>query len=545
MRTKKNFIVCMSAVAFAILAFVFVPMIWPEDVSAVGTVFSLLPPVIAIALALITKEVYSSLFIGILSGTLMYSRFDFIKTVDSTVGAFIGSVSDAYNVGILIFLVILGIMVALINKAGGSKAYGDWAVKRIRTKKGAVLSTVGLGCLIFIDDYFNCLTVGNIMRPVTDKHKVSRSKLSYIIDATAAPVCIIAPISSWAAAVSSSIEEVGNTSINGFIAFIQSIPFNFYAILTIVTMIVMTVLNFDFGPMKRHEKNAADTGDLFTEGDRPYEEVYKDVSVKGRVADLIAPIGVLIVACILGMLYSGGILEGASIISAFADCDASVGLTIGSLLALIFAVIFYIARGVLSFKEITDCIPQGFKAMVPAILILCFAWTLCSISRNYLEASAFVQSFISNPHLGYFLPAILFIVALGIAFSTGTSWGTFGLLLVLIIPATGELSPQLMVAVSAAMAGAVCGDHISPISDTTIMASAGAQCNHVNHVKTQIPYALLVAGVSFVCYIIAGFLPYWFIMLPLSIALMIGTIFGLRFILNRKKPNADTSDITE
>ncbi len=533
MKTTKNFIVCMSTLAVVILAFIFVPMVWPESVSAVGTVFALLPPVIAIVLALITKEVYSSLFIGILTGALMYSRFDFLTTVDVTVEAFVGNIGDSYNMGILIFLVILGIMVVLMNKAGGSKAYGEWAVKRIKSRKGAILSTVGLGCLIFVDDYFNCLTVGSIMRPVTDKFKVSRSKLSYIIDATAAPICIIAPISSWAAAVTGYIT---NPDINGFSVFLQSIPFNFYAILTIVTMIVMTVINFDFGPMKRHEKNAQEKGDLFTEGDHPYEDKNETApSSKGKVVDLIAPVAVLIVSCILGMLYSGGILDGVPFIDAFAHCDASVGLVIGSLFGLIFTVIFYLARGILNFKEITDCIPQGFKAMVPAILILCFAWTLCDISRTYLEASTFVEGFIGDPQLGYFLPALLFVLALGIAFATGTSWGTFGLLLGIIVPTAGALPQHLLIAVSAAMAGAVCGDHISPISDTTIMASAGAQCNHLNHVKTQIPYAILVAGVSFVCYIISGFLPYWYVMFPLSIALMIGTIFGLKFILDKKK----------
>lgn len=532
MRSKKNFIICMSTLVVVILSFIFIPMVWPESVSAVGTIFALLPPVIAIALALITKEVYSSLFIGILSGALIFSRFDFLTTVDTVTGALVANIGDSYNMGILIFLVVLGIMVVLMNKAGGSKAYGDWAVKRIKTRKGAILSTVGLGCLIFVDDYFNCLTVGNIMRPVTDKFKVSRSKLSYIIDATAAPICIIAPISSWAAAVTGYIN---NPDINGFSVFLQSIPFNFYAILTIVTMIVLTVLNFDFGSMRRHEKNAQENDDLFSEGDRPYDDKNETApSTKGKVVDLIAPVAVLIVSCILGMLYSGGILNGVPFIEAFANCDASVGLLIGSLFGLIFTIVFYLARGILSFKEITDCIPKGFKAMVPAILILCFAWTLCDISRSYLEASTFVEGFMSNPQLGYFLPAILFLLALGIAFSTGTSWGTFGLLLGIIVPTVGALPQHLLVAVSAAMAGAVCGDHISPISDTTIMASAGAQCNHVNHVKTQIPYALLVAGVSFVCYIIAGFLPYWYVMLPLSIALMVGTIFGLKYILERK-----------
>ncbi len=510
-----------------ILAVIIVPKFWPEDLSAVGTIFSLLPPVIAIVLALITKEVYSSLFIGIVSGALIYTQFDFRATVETTLNAFVGSVTDSYNMGILIFLVVLGIIVIMMNKAGGSKAYGDWASKRIKNKKGALLATFGLGCLIFIDDYFNCLSVGSIMRPVTDKHKVSRSKLAYIIDATAAPICIIAPISSWAAAVTSYID---NPDINGFQVFLQAIPFNFYAILTIVTIITMTVLGIEFGPMRKHELSAM-KGDLFCEGDRPYENVDNNpVSSKGKVVDLIAPVLVLIAGCIFGMMYSGGILDGASIIESFSQADASIGLVIGSMIGLLFTVVFYLCRGVLTFKDMMGIVPEGFKSMVPAILILCFAWTLCSVSKDYLQASVFVENFIGNPTLGYFLPAILFVLALAIAFATGTSWGTFGLLLAIIVPQAGALPQNILVAVSAAMAGAVCGDHISPISDTTIMASAGAQCNHLNHVKTQIPYAMVVAAVSFVCYVIAGFLPYWYIMLPLSIILMVGTLVGIFFI---------------
>ncbi len=529
----RNLIVSLSTIIVLLLACIIVPKVWSEDASVVGTVFSLLPPVIAIALALITKEVYSSLFVGILSGILMYTRFDLRATIDTTVEAFVSNIGDSYNMGILIFLVILGVIVVLMNKAGGSKAYGEWASKKIKNRKGALLSTFGLGCLIFIDDYFNCLTVGNIMRPVTDKQNVSRSKLAYIIDATAAPICIIAPISSWAAAVTGYID---NPDVNGFQIFLQAIPFNFYAILTIVTIIVITLIGFEFGPMKKHESNAIATGDIYTEGERPYENVkFEPSSNKGKVIDLVAPVLVLIVSCIFGMMYSGGILDGKGVIESFSNSDASVGLVIGSIIGLIFTVVFYLCRGVLTFKEMMEAIPEGFKAMVPAILILCFAWTLCSVSRGYLDASTFVAGFIGNPTLGYFLPAILFVLALGIAFATGTSWGTFGLLLGIIVPASGAIGPHLLVAISAAMAGAVCGDHISPISDTTIMASAGAQCNHLNHVKTQIPYAILVASVSFVCYLIAGFLPYWYIMLPLSIALMIGAIFGFRYILNKNQ----------
>ena len=528
----RNMIVSGVTLLVLILACIFVPKFWTEEATAVGTIFSLLPPVIAIVLALITKEVYSSLFIGIVSGVLIYTRFDLRATIDTTVEALVSNIGDRYNMGILIFLVVLGIIVVLMNRAGDSKAYGEWAVKKIKSRKGALLSTFGLGCLIFIDDYFNCLSVGNIMRPVTDKYNVSRSKLAYIIDATAAPICIIAPISSWAAAVTGYIN---NPDVNGFQIFLQAIPFNFYAILTIVTIIAITLMKFEFGPMKKHEINA-ENGDLYTEGERPYESVSSDdVIGKGKVIDLIAPVLVLIGACIFGMMYSGGILDGASVIKAFSNSDASVGLVIGSVIGLLFTVVFYLCRGVLSFKDMMGSIPEGFKAMVPAILILCFAWTLCSVSREYLEAATFVAGFIGNPTLGYFLPAILFVLALAIAFATGTSWGTFGLLLGIIVPVSGAIGPHLLVAISAAMAGAVCGDHISPISDTTIMASAGAQCNHLNHVKTQIPYAMMVAGVSFVCYIIAGFVPYWFVMLPLSIAIMVGTLFGLRFILNKVK----------
>ena len=532
----KNMIVSGATLLVLLLSFIIVPRVWTGDVTAVGTIFSLLPPVIAIVLALITKEVYSSLFVGIISGVLMYTKFDLRATIDTTVGALVSNIGDSYNMGILIFLVVLGVIVVLMNKAGGSKAYGDWATKKIKTRKGALLSTFGLGCLIFIDDYFNCLTVGNVMRPVTDKHNVSRSKLAYIIDATAAPICIIAPISSWAAAVTGYIE---NPDVNGFQIFLRAIPFNFYAILTIVTIIAITLMKFEFGPMKKHEDNAVATGDLYTEGEKPYEAVSADAVVgKGKVIDLIAPVLVLIGACIFGMMYSGGVLDGAGLIDSFSNSDASVGLVIGSLIGLLFTVVFYLCRGVLTFNDMMGAIPEGFKAMVPAILILCFAWTLCDISRSYLEASTFVASFIGNPTLGFFLPAILFALALAIAFATGTSWGTFGLLLGIIVPVSGAIGPHLLVAISAAMAGAVCGDHISPISDTTIMASAGAQCNHLNHVKTQIPYALLVAGVSFVCYIIAGFVPYWFVMLPVSIALMIGTLFGLRYLMDKRAKKA-------
>ncbi|HOP10026.1 MAG TPA: Na+/H+ antiporter NhaC family protein [Oscillospiraceae bacterium] len=495
-----------------------------------ATFWALVPPIVAIALALLTKEVYISLFIGILTGALFYSNFNPMGTVTSIFEVMSEKAGDPWNVGILIFLVILGIMVSLMTKAGGSAAYGRWAAKKIKTKAGASLATVGLGVLIFIDDYFNCLTVGSVMRPVTDKHKISRAKLAYIIDATAAPVCIIAPISSWAAAVTSSTE---GTNIDGFAMFIKAIPYNFYAILTIVMLIMITLLNFDFGSMKRHEVNAAN-GDLFTTDARPYTEE-QAVSEKGKVLDLVIPVVLLIVCCILGMIYTGGFFEGASFIEAFAGSDASVGLVLGSFAALVLTFLLYIPRKVISFKEFAASIPEGFKAMVPAILILVFAWTLSGFCRDCLGAGEFVGGVVGNSATASaFLPAILFLVALGLAFSTGTSWGTFGILIPIVIAIFPEMSEILVITISACLAGAVCGDHVSPISDTTIMASAGAQCDHINHVSTQMPYALLVAGVSFVCYIAAGFLQNAVIMLPISIVLMGGLLLIMYFSQKKK-----------
>ena len=489
-----------------------------------GTLWALLPPVIAIGLALITKEVYSSLFIGILSGGLLYSGFSFSGTLDAvTSDALISAVSG--TAGIFIFLVELGIIVALINKAGGSAAFGRWAKTHIKTRVGAMLATFLLGVLIFVDDYFNCLTVGSVMRPVTDSKRVSRSKLAYIIDATAAPICMIAPISSWAAAVSAYAEEGQGLSL-----FISAIPYNFYSILTLVFVVALALMKFDYGPMKLHEKNALELGDLYTSGEKN-EVAEIEPSEKGRVWDLIVPIVLLIAFCILGLVYVGGIFDGASFVDAFANTDATVGLPWGCLIALVLIIAYLIIRGVINFKDAMACIPQGFIAMVPAILILTFATGLKNMTSG-LGAKYFVGNLMGGQAeaLGSFLPAIIFLVACVLAFATGTSWGTFGILIPIvtaIFPAGSEL---LIIGMSACLAGAVCGDHCSPISDTTIMSSAGGQCNHLNHVSTQMPYAMTVAAVSFVMFVISGFVQNVFICLPLGIVLMVGTLFAIKFI---------------
>ncbi len=496
-----------------------------------GTFWSLLPPVIAILLALITKEVYSSLFVGILVGGLLYSGFHFEATVLHVFNdGIVAVLSDGYNVGILIFLVILGAMVCLMNKAGGSAAFGRWAAQHIHSRVGAQLATVALGVLIFIDDYFNCLTVGSVMRPVTDEHRVSRVKLAYLIDATAAPVCIIAPISSWAAAVASYVEDGQGLSV-----FIKAIPFNFYAILTIVMMVGMALMKFEFGPMSKFEKNAQDSGDLFS-GKNPYAGLAEDVPEgKGRVIDLVIPIAVLIFCCIVGMIYSGGFFEGSSFVDAFSNADASVGLMLGSAFALVFTILFYLLRRSMSFRELMGCIPEGFKAMVPAILILTFAWSLKAMTDS-LGSTEFVKAVVGGSAKGFqaFLPAIVFLIGCFLAFATGTSWGTFGILIPITLAVFPLTDPLGVVCVSACMAGAVCGDHCSPISDTTIMASAGAQCDHVDHVSTQLPYAITAAAVSFVSYIIAGFVPNAFIALPVAIVLMLGTLFVLKMVLGKR-----------
>ena len=504
-----------------------------ESIPQYATFWALLAPIIAIVLALITKEVYSSLVIGIIVGGAIYAGGNFEGTLVHVVSdGFIANVANSYNMGILIFLILLGALVSMMNKAGGSAAFGRWATAHIKSRIGAQLATIALGVLIFIDDYFNCLTVGSVMRPVTDGHKISRAKLSYLIDATAAPVCIIAPISSWAAAVAGFANSAG--AENGIALFIKAIPYNFYALLTIVMMIFLAVTGLDYGPMKKHEKNAKETGDLFTSGTKQAIEEM-EVNPKGRVCDLIVPIIILIVSCVIGMIYSGGFFSGESFIDAFSNSDASVGLAYGAFVAIILTVIFYLLRRVLSFKSIMESLPEGFKAMVPAIMILACAWTLKAMTDS-LGAKIFISQLIEGSAAGFqaLLPAIIFLIAVGLSFATGTSWGTFGILIPIVLSVFGAGEPITIVAISACMAGAVCGDHCSPISDTTIMASAGAQCDHINHVSTQLPYALTVAGVSAVSYIIAGFVPNWMIVLPIAFVLMIGTLLVIKAITKKK-----------
>lgn len=548
-----------SKIVFALIvaAFVLLCFVQSPITSPVNSLWSLLPPVVAIGLALITKEVYSSLFLGIVTGGLlcMFSSAPISIGEEETLGigfpAFFNAVvnegiiknlSDSWNVGILVFLVVLGIIVVLMNRAGGSRAYGEWAVRRIKTRRGASLATFGLGALIFVDDYFNCLTVGSVMRPVTDSHKISRAKLAYLIDATAAPICIIAPISSWAAAVSGTVEGV-----NGISLFIKTIPYNMYALLTILMVILMSVLNVDYGSMRIHEQNAA-KGDLFTTGDNTYSSAAESpVTTKGKVIDLVLPVVVLIVLCVTGMIYTGGFFSGAGFIDAFADCDAAYGLSIGSIAALILIVIYYMCRRVLSFNDCMEAVPEGFKQMVPAILILTFAWALKSMT-GLLEAGSYVSSLVeSATAVQILLPAILFVVAVGLAFATGTSWGTFGILIPIVtgvfekelanVSSTGAIPSMVVICISACLAGAVCGDHCSPISDTTIMASTGAQCNHVNHVSTQLPYAMTVAAISLVCYLLAGFVQNVFVILGTGIVLLTALMLILHFV-NSKKAKA-------
>ena len=494
-----------------------------------NTIWSLLPPVIAIDLALITKEVYSSLFIGILVGGLLYSNFSFEGTMNHVFsGGIVASLSDSYNVGILIFLVVLGTIVCLMNKAGGSAAFGRWAQKNIKSRAGAQLASILLGCLIFIDDYFNCLTVGSVMRPITDKHHVSRAKLAYIIDATAAPVCIIAPISSWAAAVSGFAEDG-----QGLNLFIRAIPYNYYALLTIFMMVALVLLNVDFGPMARFERNAIEHNDLFS-GSNPYAMMDEEIDeTKGTVMDLVLPIVVLVICCVVGMIYSGGFFSGTDVVTAFSNSDASVGLMLGSAVGLAFALAYYAVRRSMTFKEMMGCLPDGFKAMVPAILILTFAWTLKSMTDS-LGAALFVRDFVNSSAQGMqmFLPVIVFVVGCLLSFATGTSWGTFGILIPIVQNVFPMDNPLSIVCISACMAGAVCGDHCSPISDTTIMASAGAQCDHVNHVSTQLPYAISCAVIAGITYVVAGLLVHFgapgILALPVGIAMMLAFLLVMK-----------------
>ena len=496
--------------------------------SPVGTLWSLFPPIVAIGLALITKEVYSSLFIGIVAGGLLSSGFKPLDTVDNIINeGLIASVSG--TAGIFIFLVVLGIIVALLNNAGGSQAFGNWAAKHVKTKVGASLATFVFGVLIFIDDYFNCLTVGAVMRPVTDETKISRAKLSYLIDATAAPICMIAPISSWAAAVSEYVPE----GQDGLSLFIQAIPYNFYSLLTFVFIIAITLMKFDYGPMKLHELNAA-KGDLFTFGGEVKDEdevEYDEEEVldksRARVIDLILPIIVLIGICVYALYYVGQ-SGGLSFADAFGNTDATVALPWGGLIALIVVMIYFIARRLVTFKQAMACIPKGFNAMVPAILILTMATSLKNMT-GLLESDAFVKGALANAGgLNNFLPAIIFVVACLIAFATGTSWGTFGILIPIVLAIFPVGSAPGTIGMSACLAGSVCGDHCSPISDTTIMSSAGAQCNHINHVSTQLPYAITVAALSFVTYILSGFIQNWMITLPIGALLTLATLFVLK-----------------
>lgn len=501
-----------------------------------ATVFALLPPVIAIGLALITKEVYTSLLAGIITGGLLYSNFNLELMINTIFfqedGGMVYKLADAWNVGILVFLVMLGILVSMLNKAGGSAAFGKWASKHIKTRIGAQISVMILGVLIFVDDYFNCLTVGSVMRPVTDRHKVSRAKLSYIIDATAAPVCIIAPISSWAAAVTSSVPE--DSGINGFAVFLQTIPYNLYAILTLVMVLLVTVLRVDFGPMKKHEMNAI-AGDLFTTPGRPYEGNEEEViNEKAHVLDLILPVAVLIASCIVAMVYIGGFFEGASFVDAFAASDASVGLVLGGAVTLVFTFIYYMMRDVLSFEEFAKCIPEGFQSMIAPILILTMAWTLSGMT-NLLGAKYFVADLVANSASAMqgFLPMIIFLVAAFLAFATGTSWGTFSILIPIVIGVFPE-GQMMVISIASCLAGAVCGDHCSPISDTTIMASAGGHCEHVNHVVTQLPYVLVVGSVCMVGYLLIGIFKVvgldaivW-LTLPICIVLLCVVLFVIR-----------------
>lgn len=543
MEKKKKSYLSKAVFGLLIVAFTVCCIIAAPITEAKGTLWSLFPPVIAIGLALITKEVYSSLFVGILSGGIIYavaSGTGFEGTFKAVVqDGLITNLSNAYNVGILVFLVVLGIIVVLMNKAGGSRAYGEWAAAHIKGRRGVALSTFFLGVLIFVDDYFNCLTVGSVMRPITDKHNISRSKLAYLIDSTAAPICIIAPISSWAAAVSGTVEGV-----NGISLFINTIPYNLYAFLTILMVIFISVSDTDYGPMKIHEDNAKN-GDIFTTQNNTYEQDAQPVTERGRVIDLILPVAVLIVFCVVGMIYTGGFFSGTDFVTAFANCDAAYGLSLGSISALIVIIAYYMFRRVLKFNECMDSIAAGFKQMVPAILILTFAWTLKTMT-NHLEAGAFVSGVVqSATALSVLLPVILFVVAIGLAFATGTSWGTFGILIPIVtsvfeaelanVAQTGEIPSMVIICISACLAGAVCGDHCSPISDTTIMASTGAQCDHVNHVSTQLPYALTVAAVCVVGYLLSGFVHNVFIVLGFSLVLMLAVLFAIRFFVKRKE----------
>ncbi len=531
-KTLINTIAILIALVVVVVCSIFVQTTEVTDGGSryYSTFVALLPPLIAIALALITKEVYSSLFIGIVLGGLFATNMHPVAALDAFLNdGLIAAISG--TAGIFLFLVILGIMVALVNKAGGSAAFGRWAESHIKTRTGAMIATFILGVLIFIDDYFNCLTVGSVMLPVTDRHKISRAKLAYLIDATAAPICMIAPVSSWAAAVSQFAE---GTDYSGIELFIRAIPYNFYSLLTLVFVVALALMKFDYGSMKLHEVNALTKGDLYTTGEKAESVVGEAENPKGKVIDLIFPIIALVVICIIGLLYVGGFFSGADFITAFGDTDATVGLPWGALVALVITIIYLIARRIITFKDAMDCIPKGFIAMVPAITILTFATALKNMT-GLLGADVFVGNLMDSAAKGLanFLPAIIFIVACILAFSTGTSWGTFGILIPIVAAIFEPGSELLIIGMSACLAGAVCGDHCSPISDTTIMSSAGAQCNHLNHVSTQLPYAITVAIISFVMYLLAAFIQNAYILLPIGIVLTIATLFAIKAATNK------------
>ena len=510
-----------------------------------GTFWSLLPPIVAIVLALISKEVYSSLFLGCLVGALLYTQFAPWDTIVSLVGDEYGIVSvlaDSYNMGIIVFLVTLGIMVDLMNKGGGSEAFGRWAKKTVKSRAGAQLMTMLLGVLIFVDDYFNCLTVGAVMRPVTESHKISRAKLAYVIDSTAAPVCMIAPVSSWAAAVSGYVQS---ESVNGIQMFIAQIPWNYYCLLTLVMIIVISLLNIDYGPMLTHEYNAQVKDDLFTTPERPFagaDDYEKPASGKSSVADLLVPVIVLIAICIISLIYSGGYYDAEGdcyhdFMIAFSNADAGVALALGGLIGCVFTFVYFWLRGAMKFEKSMESVPQGFIQMISPILILTFAWTLCSFTRYALYSKVFVIDAMSGAgDLKLFLPAVIFIIGAAIGFATGTSWGTIGIMAPIVVAVFDyDVEPVLCtIGLAAACSGGVMGDHCSPISDTTIMASAGAHCYHLNHVFTQIPYALTVAGVAFVSFILAGLIQNVVICLIIAVVLMVATLLVIRAITAKK-----------
>ena len=503
-----------------------------------SSALSLLPPVVAIGLSLITKEVYTSLFLGCLVGGFLYANFNPVLAVTSTFDTLCTAVGG--NLGIVAFLVILGIIVVLMNRSGGSKAYGDWAKKKIKTKRGALLATMVLAIVLGVDDYFNNLTTGNVMRPVTDSHNISRAKLAYMCDATAAPVCIMMPISSWAAAVSGVADTM--EGVSGLQLFISAIPWNYYALLTLFMLVVLAVFDLDYGPMKVHEDNAK-KGDLYTTPERPYANADDSKnSTNGKVTDLVIPVIILIIFCVTGLLYTGGMFEGGiSVIDAFSNCDAPTGLMYGSFLALVLIFAFYMIRRTMTFSQFADCIAEGFNIMVPAILILTFAWTISDVTNGLLGAKYFVADAMASVAGSFanLLPAVIFLVACGLGFATGTSWGTFGILIPIVVSTFGaDAGTILTIGIASCLAGAVMGDHCSPISDTTILASTGAQCYHLNHVKTQIPYAVTVAAVAFVNYIIAGYLQNVIIDLIIAFASMFGVLVIIRMVEQKKQPAA-------